>query len=306
MQLPYCCSLKSNSLILLSNQSSMLKTKFNGFKTFACFTLFTLTILTQSCKKSDLKQEETISQEELQQLKSFVATTTGFPLASVEYHPVKRYFIAGKDILIKLSDARTRLKNTEISTPSANGSNQRVYFYTATQNNVANIAIYADNTVSSDWVTALDQAIANWNSTNSHVVMKRVTATTKTTTTGKGKKKTTTTTIVLPSYNILVNTLYNSSTSMVAEAFLPYSNGTVGNEVHINTYYSYLNSSYKTFTLTHELGHSIGFTHTDGTYGNLVPNTPETDPNSVMNSFVLPWNGFTPYDISAVNTIYPR
>jgi hypothetical protein len=58
--------------------------------------------------------------------------------------------------------------------------------------------------------------------------------------------------------------------------------------------------------LTHELGHSIGFTHTDGTYGNLVPNTPETDPNSVMNSFVLPWNGFTPYDIAAVNTIYPR
>lgn len=284
----------------------MLKAKISGFKTYACLTLFTLTILAQSCKKSDLQQEETISQEEIQQLKSFVASTTGSPLTSVEYNSTKRVFVAGKDILVNLSDARTRLKNTEISAPTVNGGNQRVYMYTVTPTNVANISIYADNSVPAEWITALDQAIANWNSTNSHVVMKRVTATTTTTTKGKGRKKTTTTTTTLPYYNILVNTLYNSSTSMVAEAFLPYSNGTVGNEVHINTYYNYLSSSYKTFTLTHELGHSIGFTHTDGTYGNLIQGTPETDPNSVMNSIVLPWNGYTNYDLTAVNTIYPK
>jgi hypothetical protein len=284
----------------------MLKTKFSWFKTFSVLTVFTLTVLAQSCKKSDLKPEETVSQEELQQLKTFVAGTTGFLLTSVEYNPTKKYFIAGKDILIGLADVRTRLKNSEISTPTVNGGNQRVYFYTATPTNVASISIYADNTVPADWIAALDQAIVNWNSTNSHVVMKRVTAITTTTTTGRGKKKTTTTTTTPPPYNILVTTLYDASTSMVAQAFLPYSNGTVGNEVDINTYYSYLSSSYKTFTLTHELGHSIGFTHTDGTYGNLIPGTPETDPNSVMNSFVLPWNGFTSYDVLAVNTIYPR
>jgi hypothetical protein len=285
----------------------MLKTKISRFQTFVCLTLATLTILTQSCKKTDLPKEETISAEELQQLKSFVATSTGFPLNSVEYNSTKKYFIAGEDILVSLADARTRLKNTEISGSTVNGENQRVYMYTASLYNVANISIYADNTVPADWITALDQAIANWNSTNSHVVMKRVTATTQTITTGKGKKKKkTTTTTILPSYNIFVSTLYNSSTSMVAEAFLPYSNGMVGNEVHINTYYTYLNSSYKTFALTHELGHSIGFTHTDGTYGNLIAGTPATDPNSVMNSIVLPWNGYTPYDITAVNTVYPR
>jgi hypothetical protein len=284
----------------------MFKTTFSRFKTFSFLTLFTIGILAQSCKKSDLKPEETVSQEELQQLKTFVASTTSFPLTSVEYNSTKKYFIAGKDILIGLSDARTRLKNTEISAPTVNGGNQRVYMYTATPTNAANISIYADNTVPADWISALDLAIANWNSTNSHVVMKRVTAITTTTTTGRGKKKTTTTTTTPPAYNILVTTLYDASTSMVAQAFLPYSNGTVGNEVDINTYYNYLSSSYKTFTLTHELGHSIGFTHTDGTYGNLIPGTPETDPNSVMNSFVLPWNGFTSYDVLAVNTIYPR
>jgi len=265
-----------------------------------------LVVMTQSCKKSDLAKEETLSQEELQQLKTFVATSTGLPITSVEFNSAKKYFVAGNDIIITLANARQRLKNTEISPGSPERTGQRIYTYTVTPTNVANIAIYADNTVPSDWLTALDLAIANWNSTNSHVYMKRVTATTTTVTTGKGKKKTTTTTTVPPVYNIIVKTLYDAATSMVAQAYLPYWNGTVGNQVDINTHYNYLSSSYKIFTLTHELGHSIGFTHTDGTFGNLVPGTPDTDPNSVMNSIVLPWNGYTAYDITAVNTIYPK
>jgi hypothetical protein len=224
----------------------------------------------------------------------------------VEYNTSKKYFLAGKDILISLSDARTRLKNTEISTPGVNGGNQRVYSFTVSRSNVSNISIYADSQVPADWLSALDQAIANWNSTNSYVYMKRVTATTTTTTSGKGKKKTTVTTTAIPPYNILVTTLYDASTSMVAQAYLPYSTGTTGNEVDINTYYNYLSSSYKAFALTHELGHSIGFTHTDQTYGSLIPGTPVTDANSVMNSIVLPWSGFTPYDLVAVTTIYPK
>jgi predicted Zn-dependent protease len=262
--------------------------------------------LAQSCKKSDLKQDPAPTSEELQQLKSFVSSSTGLPLTSVEYNAAKKYFVAGKDILVSLTDARQRLNNIQISAPSVNGTSQRVYTYTVTPANAANISIYADNTVPADWLTALDAAIANWNSTNSHVYMKRVTATTVTTTSGKGKNKTTTTSTVIPSYNILATTLYDATTSMVAQAYLPYSNGTVGNEVDINTYYSTLTSAYKTFALTHELGHTIGFTHTDGTYGNLIPGTPVTDANSVMNSYVSSWNGFSPYDIVAVTTLYPR
>lgn len=148
--------------------------------------------------------------------------------------------------------------------------------------------------------------------------MKRVTAvttttTTPTTTTSPGKKKkpgttttTTTTTTSLPSYKVLVTTMYDNATSTVAQAYLPDYYGNVGKEVTINTSYNYLSAAYKIFTVTHELGHAIGFTHTDGTYGNLVAGTPETDPNSVMNSFILPWNGFTGYDVLAVTTVYPK
>jgi hypothetical protein len=284
----------------------MSNSKFSMPRPLLTSVVFLLVIIAQSCKKSEIAKEETLSQEELQQLKTFVASSTALPITSVEYNSTKKYFVAGNDIIITVANARQRLKNNEISPGSPERTGQRIYMYTVTPTNVANIAIYADNTIPSDWLSALDLAIANWNSTNSHVYMKRVTATTATVTIGKGKKKTTTTTTVPPAYNIIVKTLYDASTSMVAQAYLPYWDGTVGNQVDINTYYNYLSSSYKIFTLTHELGHSIGFTHTDGTYGSLVPGTPDTDPNSVMNSIVLPWNGYTAYDITAVNTIYPR
>ena len=284
----------------------MLKAKFPGLKTSLCLTLCAVFLFTQSCKKSDSTPEESISPEELQQLKTFVSSSTGLPLSSVEYKAAKKHFVAGKDVLIKLADVQTRLANTEISPGTVAGENQRIYMYTVDFTKVANIAIYADNSVPGDWMAALDQAIINWNNTNSRVLMKRVTATTTTTTTGKGKKKSTTTVTVPPAYNVLVTTFNDASTSTVAQAYLPYADGSAGHEVDINTYYNYLSSSYKIFTLTHELGHSIGFTHTNGTYGNLIPGTPTTDPNSVMNSFILPWNSFTPYDITAVTTIYPK
>jgi hypothetical protein len=284
----------------------MVKSNLNGLKPLVCLALLTLITFTQSCKKSDLPKEETISSEEMQQLKTFVSTSTGLPLTSVEYNPGKKEFVAAKDIVVSLANARQRFKNTEISSPGTERTGQRVYTYTVTPTNAASIAIYADNTVPTDWLAALDQAIANWNSTNSHVYMKRVSNTLVTTTSGRGKNKTTVTSSVPPAYNIIVKTLYDASTSMVAQAYMPYYNGTVGNEVDINTYYNTLSASYKTFALTHELGHSIGLTHTDGTYGNLIPGTPVTDPNSVMNSYVLPWNGFTAYDIVAVTTLYPR
>ena len=196
----------------------MLKSKSCGLKPLVSLALLTVITFAQSCKKSDLPKQETVSAEEVQQLKTFVSSSTGLPLASVEFNSTKNTFVVGKDIVISLANVRQRLKNTEISSPTTERESQRVYTYTVTPTNVANIAIYADNTVPADWLAALDQAITNWNGTNSHVYMKRVTATTVTTTSGRGKKKTTTTSTVPPAYNILVTTLYDNTTSMVAQA----------------------------------------------------------------------------------------
>jgi len=272
-----------------------------------------LALAATSCKKTDTAAS---FPSDLDALKNFVASSTGLPESSVNYVASGQYFSAGKDARISLQDARLRMENDGVSASAT--AKQRVYVYTVTPTNVATITIYADSTVSADWLTALDASIANWNSTNSKVVMKRVTATTTTTTTpttttSNGKKKrtttagtTTTTTTTLPTYKIKVTSFYDNATSTVAQAYMPDYYGNPGFEVDINTAYNYLSPAYKIFTLTHELGHAIGFTHTNGTYGNLIAGTPETDPNSVMNSFVLPWNGFTSYDVLAANTIYPR
>jgi predicted Zn-dependent protease len=209
--------------------------------------------------------------------------------------------------MVSLEDAQARFPLSAQEPTSANGTQQRVYTYTVSRTNASNITFYVDGTVPADWITALDQAIANWNNTNSLIHMSRVTGTTTTTSgTGKGKKNTTTTTTSTPSYNVLVTTMYDANTTTIAQAYYPQYTGTAGKQVTVNTYYNYLSASYKVFAMTHELGHTIGLTHTDQTYGSLIPGTPETDPNSVMNSFVLPWNGFTPYDITAVTTVYPK
>jgi hypothetical protein len=57
--------------------------------------------------------------------------------------------------------------------------------------------------------------------------------------------------------------------------------------------------------MAHEMGHNFGLLHTNQTDGTIIPGTPATDANSVMNSYVLPWNGFTYYDQVAVQVLYP-
>lgn len=71
------------------------------------------------------------------------------------------------------------------------------------------------------------------------------------------------------------------------------------------------------WVMIHELGHCIGFRHTDwhiyeGTAGigaNVVPNTPDNDPNSVMNSGNTSWletySGLSQFDVEAVQFLYP-
>src|SRR5687768_7949398 len=162
---------------------------------FGALALSALLVLGQSCKKADVQEEAApiYTQQQIEDLRAFVATTTGYALDKVQYSQ-GTYRVDGDGLVtIKDADERYKLSLKEAPTGQAKTS-QRIYTYTIAPTKTA-VELYADATVSAEWLSALDQAIANWNSVNSTIVMKRVTATTTTTTstTGRGKKKTTTT-----------------------------------------------------------------------------------------------------------------
>lgn len=103
----------------------------------------------------------------------------------------------------------------------------------------------------------------------------------------------------------------------IAVAHFP-SAGNPGIKVHINPTYEDLEEMTdltKKYTMAHELGHTIGFRHTNyltsdhssthSTASN-VKGTGNSDPNSVMNGgAVHPWTAFSYLDLLAMRTLYP-
>lgn len=73
---------------------------------------------------------------------------------------------------------------------------------------------------------------------------------------------------------------------------------------------NFLSLSQRIFLLAHEVGHNLGFRHTNVTNNPnaiLIPGTTSNDPNSVMNSNTcgLFWNGFSEKDRYAIKELWP-
>ena len=96
----------------------------------------------------------------------------------------------------------------------------------------------------------------------------------------------------------------------------PTGDGQSGHFLQVNPFWTQcLNASQKKYVIAHELGHTIGFRHTNwrtadppsNLGANLIFGTPETDTASVMNANTggKPWNGFSLFDKLAGFELYP-
>ncbi|MDJ1466543.1 M57 family metalloprotease [Cytophagaceae bacterium DM2B3-1] len=240
--------------------------------------LFGAVLLISCAREEDNVKPSATSDDDLI---GFISTSTGVEKSKIVYDATKKHFVLNGDVLVTRQDAEDRLK------ASKGGRTEHWrYNYLVSNTYVTNIKVYINPAVPSAWQTATRNALTQWNNINgTKLFFSEVTSST--------------------SANIRVITGYEAA-SWVARAYLPTYNGRPGTPVEINTYYNSLPSGQKLFAMVHELGHTFGLLHTDQTSGTFITGTPTTDPNSVMNSYVLNWNGFTTGDVSAVQILYPQ
>lgn len=291
----------NKSIIFNSNLPISMKNLFpkvmhqRSLQLFRTMLLVMLTFF-QGCKDPDIISEPPVLKQDergadLQTLSSFLANLTGAPIDKIKYIQEEKKFVVDGDIEISRSSAE-EYQNAE----KAGRVSQRRMIWLLNDNVVQDIKVYISPAVTPGWKTAIRQAIVDWNEMEDTKVNFRE---------------------ILYDYNtdIVITTKYeapNGSPRWLARQHFPDADGTTGGGMTLNTYYNGENMlplTEKRTAIVHELGHAIGLSHTDkpveGYVDYLVCNTPEMDETSVMNSNVDSWTGFTYYDITAAQVLYP-
>lgn len=167
----------------------------------------------------------------------------------------------------------------------AGKSRRSTYLVTA----ISGIPVYFESSVPNNWKTAVRQGMSEWNSLGGDVYFYETT----TNFAGGGVK---------------VRRKAFSPSNAPAHAWSPSTTGYPGHSLEINSNYneSGLTSSKRKHIATHELGHTIGFMHTDTYDGIAIYGACETtsDPTSVMHAYMRSWTGFSTCDILAFNILY--
>ena len=111
------------------------------------------------------------------------------------------------------------------------------------------------------------------------------------------------------SADVKVGATTANNASWVAKAQLAM-NGKPGSYVTINKKYNYYGASKKKNTIAHELGHIIGFAHTNGKSSvgtkHIEGTRTTAQSSSVMYRYTHSWNGFTNDDKIAAQVTFPQ
>jgi hypothetical protein len=248
-----------------------------------------------SCKKDakEAPQQQEISQDVLDKIYEL-----GFGNKNVTLHP-EGYLVEG-DIVITKEDLNSTPDRKLIRV-----GDEEQYRTTNTVTGLPrNITIRVASGLPSSYVTAVNAAISRYNALGLRITFSRVTS----------------------GGNIVISAA-PSGAGYLASAGFPSSGGNPYNSVLVNrSYLDTWNANTVTSIITHEVGHCIGYRHTDyanrayscggsavnegqaGVGAILVPGTPST--NAVAGSWMLACIGngvnrpFIGSDITALNYVY--
>ncbi|SDD54734.1 Dual-action HEIGH metallo-peptidase [Dyadobacter soli] len=248
------------------------------------------TLFLYACQQDEVPVNAPVLKEindsaRVESLKDFLASTTGAAKAKISYSEADSLFIIDGDVVMPRVEAEKYYQEDRGAS-----STHRRGLYLVDDIYARNIRVFMQPDVPLEWVTAIREAIRQWN------LM-------------WGTKINFVEVSDYNSANISIRTTFEPNSDYIARAQFPYTDRRPGNPIVINTRYNTLPAKTKLTAIAHEMGHTIGLMHTDqvtpGQSEKPVPGTPLSDPLSVMNSVVQTWTGFTGGDVKAVQAMYP-
>jgi hypothetical protein len=198
------------------------------------------------------------------------------------------------DIAFSIKDFHSRYLPCEDQVESSELTERKhyrtQYLVKVPQNGVRWIVINVLRSTPSAWVKYVSNAASAWNGLNGKVKF----------TVQSGSKS------IKGGINIVGAYL---PTDYIALASVPESNGDPGNVIRINLTGPATSTMQKIHALTHEIGHCIGFYHTDDMVGSLITGVSSScrnnrDRYSVMQPVVADWAGFSSCDRQAFDALY--
>ncbi len=252
------------------------------------FVSFTALLLLIGCSKEDNLTDYEGVDEIQNDLVLEAIISWGFPKDAIE--DKGDYYVVDGDIAFS--------KNQKYASRQLSDAKQRRHNNLVT---LENINVYLDPRMNFDWRNASIQAINRWNAINSGINLN----------------------IRTSIANAHVQIMYDSHDPNVylkPNAFgrgsWPLRNGLPGKKIWINPDFDSTNRSICNKPITrsmrianvqHELGHNLGITHTNDSFGSLIPGTPNTDFQSVMNGgSPCEINDFSTGDIAAILYLFPQ